>query len=91
MTEIDWRHRESLRQWSILASRGHDGARQVATYHGLVPPPVLPPAPAPPRAPQAPRAVTPTVPQPSVALTGVQRRMNKLTRLISPPVPPDLI
>jgi hypothetical protein len=35
---IDWAHRESLRQWSILAARGHAGARAVADYHGLVSP-----------------------------------------------------
>jgi hypothetical protein len=92
MTEIDWAHRESLRQWSILAASGHEGAQAVASYHGLAPPPASARAPAPAKAvaPQAPRAVVPTAPQPTVALTGVQRRVEKLTRLIAPPVPPDL-
>jgi hypothetical protein len=92
MTDINWEHRTSLRLWAQLASSGHEGALQVASYHQLaLPAPALAPAPA--RAPQAPRAVTPTVPtpRPTVALSGVQRRVNKLTRLISPPVPPDLI
>jgi hypothetical protein len=94
MTEIDWEHRTSLRLWAQLASSGHEGAQQVASYHGLAPLPTYAPAPAPApvsaAVPRAPRPVVPTAPQPTVALSGVQRRMNKLTRLISPPVPPDL-
>jgi hypothetical protein len=91
MTEIDWNHRESLRQWAILASRGHEGARGVAAYHGLTPPAVLPPTPvvrqSPALTPQAPRAVTPTTPTPTPALTSTQRRVDRLTKLIAPPVP----
>jgi hypothetical protein len=92
MTEIDWAHRDMLRGWAILAARGHAAAQAVASYHGLVPPPVLPPAPAPARAtvPRAPRPVVPTAPQPATpALSGVQRRVDMLTRLVSPPKPPD--
>jgi hypothetical protein len=36
-------------------------------------------------------AVAPAAPQPTVALTGVQRRVDMLTKLITPPVPPDLV
>jgi hypothetical protein len=95
---IDWAHRESLRQWAILAARGHEGAQAVAAYHGLVPPAILPPAPAPVSAapaavravtPRAPRAVVPAAPK-TPALDGVSRRVDMLTRLITPPVPPDL-
>jgi hypothetical protein len=78
MTEIDWAHRDMLRGWAILAARGHQGAQQVASYHGLTPPPAYAraPAPAKPVAPQAPRPLVPVAPQPTVALTGVQRRVE---------------
>jgi hypothetical protein len=46
MTEINWEHRTSLRLWAQLASSGHEGAQQVASYHGLAPLPA-PHAPAP--------------------------------------------
>jgi hypothetical protein len=97
MAEVDWTHRESLRMWRVLAARGHEGAQQVVSHHGLasLPAPAFAPAPAPAPikavVPRAPRAVVPTAPQPTVALTGVQRRVAKLTQLIAPPVPPDLI
>jgi hypothetical protein len=93
MTEIDWSHRESLRMWRVLASHGHEGAMAVVSHHGLAPLPAPARVPAPVRAvvPRAPRAVVPTAPQPTVALTGVQRRVEKLTQLIAPPVPPDLV
>jgi hypothetical protein len=75
MTEIDWAHRESLRLWSMLAVRGHEGARRVASYHGLTPPAILPPTPVVRQSPAAtvPRAPRPTVPapmQPTPALSG---------------------
>ena len=92
MTEIDWAHRESLRMWNVLAARGHEGAQAVAAHHGLAPLPPVVPAPARAVAPQVPRpAAAPAAPQPTVALTGVSRRVDMLTKLISPPVPPDFV
>lgn len=101
MTEIDWQHRESLRMWSVLASRGHEAAQHVAAYHGLVPPTILPPVPAPVRAlaPQAPRAVAPAVPQPTPAtpiLSGVQGRVAGIAASFlgarpTPAAPTDLV
>jgi hypothetical protein len=95
---IDWQHRDSLRMWRVLAAHGHTGAQAVTAHYGLAPLPVpaLAPAPRPTPAsvnasvPRPPRAVTPTAPPPTVALTGVQRRVDMLTKLISPPEPPDL-
>jgi hypothetical protein len=86
MTAIDWAHRESLRQWSILAAGGHPGAQAVANYHGLTPPPVTAPS-----VPRARRPAVPAVPAPTPALGGVQRRVDMITRAITPPVPPDLV
>jgi hypothetical protein len=93
MTEVDWQHRDSLRLWAQLAANGHAAAIGVASYHGLIQPAVLPPTSvvrqSPALPPQAPRAVTPATPQPK-ALTGVARRIDKFTRLVNPPPPPDL-
>ena len=88
MTEIDWSHRESLRMWSVLAAQGHEGAQQVAAYHGLPPSPApaLAPPPVTASVPQAPRAVTPAAP--TVALSGLDRRVAMLQRLVNPPPPP---
>jgi hypothetical protein len=99
MTDIDWAHRESLRMWSVLAARGHEGAQAVASYHGIAPvvappPPRSVPAPATVSAtvPRPPRATVPTAPQPTVASSGLQRRIDQLTRLVNPPAPPtDLV
>jgi hypothetical protein len=85
-------HHESMRGWSMLAAKGHAGAMDVLAYHGHAQPAVAPaaPAPAPVKAvaPQAPRPVTPTAP--TVALSGLDRRVALLQRLVNPPVPPDL-
>jgi hypothetical protein len=95
---IDWSHRQSLHMWRVLAHSGHEGAQAVAAYHGLAPLP--PPAPAPVPAPatvsatvpRPPRAVVPAAPTPTIASSGLQRRVDMLTRLISPPAPPtDLV
>jgi hypothetical protein len=94
MTEIDWAHRDSLRLWAQLASRGHAGAQQVASYHGLAPLPAPAFAPAPIKAvvPRAPRAVTPTIPRPGTpTLSANQRRVGMLTKLVNPPAHPDLV
>jgi hypothetical protein len=100
MTEIDWAHRESLRMWRVLAAQGHEGAQSVASYHNLPPLPAPAPAPAPVPAPptisatvpRAPHATVPTAPQPTIASSGLQRRVDMLTRLVNPPAPPtDLV
>jgi hypothetical protein len=99
---IDWQHRDSLRMWRVLAARGHTGAQAVTAHYGLAPLPVPAPALARPvptpatvsaSVPQAPRAVTPTAPKPvTPVLSGLQGRVDMLTRLISPPpVPPGLL
>jgi hypothetical protein len=71
---------------------------RVATYSGMKAPAPAPPslraAPAPSAAvPRSPRAVTPTTPQPATpVLSGLQGRVDMLTRLVSPPpLPPGLI
>jgi hypothetical protein len=90
MTEIDWAHRESLRMWAVLAARGNPGAQLVASYHGLVPPAILPPAPAPvvrALVPQAPRAVAPAAATPTPVLSGVQRRIDTLASSLLGPRP----
>jgi hypothetical protein len=101
---IDWAHRESLRQWRILAARGHEGAMAVVSHQGLAPLsyPGLAPLPAPP-APvpasvgasvsRAPRPVVPAVPQPTPALAGITRRTELLTSLLGarPAVPTDTL
>jgi hypothetical protein len=97
MTEpVDWAHRESLRQWRILAARGHEEAMAVISHQGLTPLsyPGLPPLSAPhllpasvsAAVPRAPRPVA--APTPTIASAGLQRRLDKLTRLVSPPTPP---
>jgi hypothetical protein len=99
MTEIDWAHRESLRMWRVLAARGHEGAQAVTAYHGLppLPAPALGPPPVAAQAtisatvPRPPRATVPTAPLPTPALAGVSRRVDALTKLIAPPVLPDLV
>jgi hypothetical protein len=83
--EINWQHRESLRLWSVLASQGHEGAQAVAAYHGLAPPPFVPPS-----VPRAPRATVPAVPQ-TPALSGIQTRSAVLQNLLSRPAPTDLV
>jgi hypothetical protein len=97
---INWEHRESLRMWAVLAARGHEGAQAVASYHGIAPvvappPPRSVPVPPPVSAsvPRAPRPTVPAVPQPATpVLSGLQGRVDMLTRLISPPpVPPGLL
>jgi hypothetical protein len=97
---IDWAHRESLRMWRVLAAQGHEAGQAVVAYHGLapLPAPALAPAPVPARAtvsatvPRPPRATVPTAPQPTIASSGLQRRVDMLTRLVNPPAPPtDLV
>jgi hypothetical protein len=98
MTEIDWNHRESLRMWSVLAARGHEAARGVASYHGLTPPAILPPTPVvrqspAPTVPRAPRPTVPVQPTPTPALAGITRRTEMLTSLLgarpAPAAPTD--
>jgi hypothetical protein len=92
-------HQDSLRMWRVLAARGHEGALAVVAHHGLAPqlpvtPPVFTPAPVRAVAPKVPRVVapaaTPAAPQ-TPTMTNLQRRIDLLTNLMSPPVPPDLI
>ncbi len=97
MTETNWAHRDMLRGWAQLAAAGHPAAQDVVNFHGI--PPVAPaapwwPAPATASAtvPRAPRATAPTAPQPTIASSGLQRRVDMLTRLVNPPAPPtDLV
>ena len=88
---IDWSHRESLLHWARLAANGHEGAQAVAAHYGLVLPPTAPTRAAPVSAsvPQAPRAATPTAPRPTLATSGIQRRIDHFTRLVNPPEPPS--
>jgi hypothetical protein len=99
---IDWTHRESLRMWRVLAAQGHEAGQAVAAYHGLAPlavpssalaPPSVPaPAVVSATVPRAPRPTVPTAPQPTIASSGLQRRVDMLTRLVNPPTPPtDLV
>jgi hypothetical protein len=83
-------HRELMRGWSMLAARGHAGARDVLAYHGHALPAAPPPTPAPGKAvaPQVPRPIAPAAP--TVALSGLDRRVAMLQRLVNPPAPPDL-
>jgi hypothetical protein len=78
MNEIDWGHREHLRQWAVLASQGHAGAMDVVNHWGLS----LPPVPAP-----LPRVVAPRPPAPAPAqtpaLAGIQNRTAVLQNLLS--------
>jgi hypothetical protein len=94
---IDWAHRENLRMWRVLAAQGHEAGQAVVAYHNLapLPAPALAPAPVPASAtisatvPRLPRATVPAAPQPATpVLSGLQGRVDMLTRLISPPVPP---
>jgi hypothetical protein len=98
MTEPDWAHLENLRMWRVLAARGHEGAQAVVSHHSLAPLPALPPLPTqrPTPAPvnvAVPRAPRATVPQPATpVLSGLQGRVDMLTRLVNPPpLPPGLL
>jgi hypothetical protein len=84
-------HREMMMGWGRLAAQGHPGAQAVIAYHGgtplPAPQPVAPPAQSKAVTPQAPRAAATPV-APSVALSGLDRRVALLQRLVNPPKPP---
>jgi hypothetical protein len=89
MSEIDWQHRDSLRMWSVLAARGHEGGQAVAAHWNLAPPAVLPPLPAQ-ASPIAVSATTPRAPRAPAApvSSAIQGRVDAL---IGSPVPKDLL
>jgi hypothetical protein len=84
---IDWGLRDLHHGWARLASAGFPGAQDVVDAHGIPPyrgtPPVIPAPRVSAPVPQAPRAATPTV-----ASSGLQRRIDSYTRLVNPPAPP---
>ncbi len=89
-------HRELMRGWAMLAAHGHAGAQAVMAYHHGYALPAAAPAPASAPATPAPaKAVTPPAPRaavpaaPTVALSGLDRRVAMLQRLINPPALPD--
>jgi hypothetical protein len=84
----------------MLAARGHSGARAVVSHPQVqeklgarIPLPTSPPVPAPVKAvtPPPPRVAVPAAPQPSPMLDGVARKVDTLTQILSPEVPPGLL